>query len=117
MIRFWTWLNFFSLTFLSSFLYFAWIFVADRLDSLFLSRSLAMIWGTWHNYLIVLLNVALYICYEVGAFIISNLIYIRYDVLIKVMERSRKLYELQEHYVIEMFSRKKVSTNKVMALS
>lgn len=91
MIKFWTWLNFISLTILSIAPYFAWVFIADKLPTLKLSFTVQMIFSTWHFYLIVFLTVGTFAVYEVGIFLMKNIFFVEYDVLIKSLDNMGKL--------------------------
>jgi hypothetical protein len=66
MIYYWTWFNVLSLTVLSVFAYFGWIFLADTFSSLEVSSVQLTIWTSPVYYLIVGLNMGWFIAYDIG---------------------------------------------------
>lgn len=106
LIKFWTWINFISLTIFSILPYFAWVFIADKLPSLKLSYSTAMIFSTWHFYLIVFLTVGAFAVYEIGVFLLKNIFFVEYDVLIKTLDNMGKLKSLPQEEIIKIFRRR-----------
>lgn len=66
MIFYWTWFNVISLTLLSVFAYFGWIFLADGFESLEVAGVQQSIWTSPVYYLIVCLNMGWFIAYDIG---------------------------------------------------
>lgn len=101
------------MTFLGSFIYFAYIWITDSWDDLPPSRTQKILWTSWLFYLVNILNIGWFVVWEIGSTVISNLIYVGHDVLIKVMERTGKFESMEDEDIVRIFSRKKIGYNKV----
>lgn len=73
------------------------------------------LWQSWPFYLIVVLNMGWFIAWEIGFTVASNLFYVSYDVLIKVMESKGKFKTMSDEDIVRIFSKKRVGFNKISA--
>lgn len=105
MTKLWTIWNFFTIIFLSLLPYVAWMFIADNFPDLDMSYTLPQLLRSWTFYLVILLNLGLFLCWELGQKVFLSQFRVDYDWLLKYMLKYGYLNSMSEHRLKAQFSK------------